>query len=85
MHENGVNAVEIRVYHERRTTAQVHVFLPPIGHVVGGPPGFEDEVALELHGDAALKLCGKILHAIVVFVVEKRTNATQVLNTNKNK
>lgn len=79
MHENGVDAVEIRVYHERRTAAQIHVLLPPIGHVVGGPPGLEDEVALELHGDAVLELRGQFLHAIVVLVVEKGTHATQVL------
>lgn len=85
VHKNGVDAVEIRVDHEGRTTAQVNVLLPPIRHVVGGPPRFEDEIALEFYGDAVFKVCRQFLHALVVFVVEKRTNATQVLNRRKKK
>lgn len=36
--QDGVRPVEVGVHHERRATAQVHVFLPPIRHVVTGPP-----------------------------------------------
>lgn len=36
--QDGVNTVEVGVYHEWGATSQVDVLFPPIRHVVGGPP-----------------------------------------------
>jgi hypothetical protein len=81
LHEEGVDPVEIGVDHERRATPQVDVLLPPIRDVVGGPPRLEPEVSLELLADAVLELGGELLHALVIGVVEERSDAPQVLET----
>ena len=53
--------------------------LPPVRHVVRGPPALEEEVLLELAANAGLKLGGKFLHPSVVLVVEEGTDTAQVL------
>ena len=49
-------------------------------HVVGGPPGLEHEVALQLLADAALELGHQLLHVSVLLVVHQRPHRAQVLS-----
>lgn len=79
VHEDGVDPVEVGVDHDGRAPTQVHVLLPPVGDVVARPPGFEGEVALQLYADPILELLGQLLHSVVVGVVKKRPDASQIL------
>ena len=44
--EHRVRDVKVTVYHDRRTTSQINVLLPPVAHVVGRDEPLEDQVAL---------------------------------------
>lgn len=83
-HHDRVHAVEIRVYHQRRAASQVHVFFPPIRHVVRGPPRLELQISLQLHPDSVLELLRQLNHLFVVLVVQQRARTSQVLQQKSN-
>jgi hypothetical protein len=76
-HES-VDAVEVGVHHKRRATAQIHEFLPPVAHVIGGPPRLEPKVALELAADAVAELLGQTGGARQRRVVEEGAHGLEV-------
>jgi hypothetical protein len=44
-------------------------------------PGFENKVTLQFGTNSILKLFSKLLHPAVIFVIEERTNTSQILPT----
>lgn len=78
VHENGIRAIEVTVDTEGAATAQIDVLLPPIGHVVRGPPALEDEVPLQLLADGLLELLGQALHSRIVVIIQQRSDTAQI-------
>lgn len=76
MHHNRVHSVKIRIDHQRRSAAQVNVFLPPIRNVVTGPPRFQHQIALQFLPDTLFELDRQFFHSGIICVVQQRTDAS---------
>ncbi|ALC40610.1 CG11777 [Drosophila busckii] len=78
IHKDGIGAVEIAIHTQRTATAQINILLPPIGHIVGGPPALQHQIPLQLLANGLLELLGQALHARVVLIIQQRTHRAQI-------